>query len=867
MEATNEPDRSGENLSHVSGPKVPPRDNPIWQSPMYQQYWSNKDQIPSEILLFYRMGDFYELFAHDAIIAAPLLGIQLTARNKDKDIPVPMCGVPVHALSNYVKKILAQNKKIALCEQVEEAGKAIKLVKREIVQILTPGLPIDLEHTESDSACWGIYIYWDNQEEGSLHLFDLLRGETIISQFKSSGELIDLCFKFSPKEYILSKSNSEQKEHFEKLIPKLKTQPRSAYIDGNNSRELLENYLSFTQRCDSRTTLKLIGNEKELSKQGDGGLSEYAYLSGSVIEQWGIQSHLFEILNKCASSMGARQLKYLLNTPLQRTDRIKVRQQLFQSFGNYQEILNLSRQLYDFERLLGRFRLGVESAIEIFRLQQSLKTSQAILKILNLSEPVWEKFFQAEDLQDVLLLQFQLKDLFAELDSALDLEKDFKKMSDLSELFKVGYDKELDRLKEIKNGAQEWLNQYQEKLRKQSDISSLKVRYNRIFGYYIEVTKIHAKKVPEFFEKKQSMVNAERYVTDELKNKEQQILGAEAQLQARARYLIQKIRSLILEKINELRSLGKHMAWIDALAGVRKAMQELKRFGPWVEPELKSSSFFFDFQECRHPVIEKLEGNFVANSLSLGGEESNRLLLLTGPNMAGKSTLMRQMGVNLLLAQCGFWVPAKSAKLSPASAFFSRMGASDNIFAGQSTFMLEMSECAEILDKADSNSFILIDEIGRGTSTQDGLAIAKAVLEYLHSEIRALCIFATHYQELNTMTAELPAATNASMAIKEWKNSLIFLRQLRFEAAQNSYGIHVAKLAGLPKTVLEKAKQNFFAKENSQEQLGLFIAPKETEAEEKKETNKLEEKLKEIELDELSPKEAWLTLEKLKKTL
>jgi DNA mismatch repair protein MutS len=439
------------------------------------------------------------------------------------------------------------------------------------------------------------------------------------------------------------------------------------------------------------------------------------------------------------------------------------------------------------------------------------------------------------------------------------------------ELIREGFDAEFDRLQALNIESETWLQNYEESLRSETQIASLKVRSNRVFGYYIEITKTHLTKVPANFERKQTTVGGERFSTLELREREREILTASSRAEARALKILGELVDSVLALDATLQIFVEIFSFVDALAGVKRAVRSLAAYGPWSEPvAVEAAHVFFEIEEARHPILEALYKDFVPNSLSLD-VKTERLLLLTGPNMAGKSTLMRQTGLCLLLAQCGFQVPARSMRFVPCSGFFSRMGASDRILSGESTFMVEMKETAAILREADERSFVLIDEIGRGTSTTDGLSIARAVLEHLHDRVQALCVFATHYHELSEDAARLSHAFNASMGIREWKGDLVFLRKLVREAAASSYGLYVAKWAGLPQSLLNRAHkelERLSALEKSgtaaKDQMSLFSAPPALDNEEFQRLKSLQEQILSTDLDALSPKAAWSLLEDLR---
>jgi DNA mismatch repair protein MutS len=424
------------------------------------------------------------------------------------------------------------------------------------------------------------------------------------------------------------------------------------------------------------------------------------------------------------------------------------------------------------------------------------------------SQKCWNDFFSSEQLPFIDSTAPALDDFLSSLENALNLDLDTTRLDELKDYIRPGYNEEFDRLKNIFSLTQSWLETYEEELKAKTAIGNLKIRYNRIYGFYIEVTKTHLNKIPDFFIRRQTMVNAERFTTDILKNKEREVIEADANIEACAKEILDNLSEKIRNQDEFLKVCLDQFAWIDAWAGIKKSITNLSRFGEWARPEIlaEQTTMCFELVDSRHPLIEERQGSFVSNSLSLNQNDC-RLVLLTGPNMAGKSTLMRQCGICLFLAQCGIFVPASKLKLTPFHSFFSRMGATDKILEGDSTFMVEMKEMSCMLNEMCDRSFLLIDEIGRGTSTQDGLSIAQALLEYLHNQTKAVVIFATHYHELSQVAQRLSNAKNASMSIQEHNGELVFLRSLEWNAAPSSYGIHVAEMAGLPSEILKRSRE------------------------------------------------------------
>ena len=856
---------------------VPPRESPVWKTPLYEQYWSIKDGVPGAFL-FFRLGDFYELFGQDAVEAAPLLEVQLTSRNKDAETPVPMCGVPVHAIENYAERLLAHGKKIALCEQLSEPGVGTKkIVERGVVRILTPGLPVDDSRLEAKSSHWMMIVGLGAGEKADVLLYDFLAGQLLEGEVSDLSQIEDLLSRHDPKEVLvpmdlLSGKNSRRKKATW-LDESGRWYSRLTPWAGQRAREILEGYLLYTQRCSAEKLASFLPEAKALLPSQSSGSKTWAELPVQVSEQWNLVPDLFELLDGCGSAVGSRRLRTLIENPLADSVRIQTRQKVLSGLDGSSEILALSREVYDFERLLGRFRVGAAAPKELLRFLHSLVHVERVLTHDKLNRNAWAALVSSEGLKPWTHLLEHLRALKESLVSALETTVDVQRLSSLTELIRVGFDADFDRLRSLKEDSQKWLADYEERLKQETSIPSLKVRYNRVFGYYIEVTKTHLAKTPAHFERKQTTVSGERFTTAELRERESEILSADLKAESKAKDILEQLARGILAQDGELKHLIEGFSWVDALLGLSERVRKLERFGPWIFPEVQTGDFHFSIQDLRHPIIEAQSVNFVPNSIELGSG-SQRIMVLTGPNMAGKSTLMRSTGLALVMAQSGFPVPASRMTLSPAHGFFSRMGAQDKILQGESTFMVEMKETSRLLRDANRQSFVLVDEIGRGTSTQDGLAIARAVLEDLHDRVGALVIFATHYHELSDVAAKLPQAVNASMSIQEWNGDLVFLRQLELKPAASSYGIFVAKMAGLPRDLVRKAERYYEAFRvdgpRPDSQLSMFdSAPvvASISLPSVPTPSKVEEELSAVDLDDLTPRQAWLLIEQLKSKL
>jgi DNA mismatch repair protein MutS len=853
---------------------VPPRDNEVWKTPMFEQYWKIRESLEnlSNVVLFYRMGDFYELFGQDAVTAAPVLSVLLTARHKDADLPVPMCGVPGHAVDTYIERLLAKNIKVAVCEQIAggdlDSGQKTKLIERKIVRILTPGL---LPHIDNSSIEISYLLVFRKCGTGAeICLFDFLGQKSFVGVIQGTEELKSLFLRHRFSEILVSPGDKTYLEkllkgttYFEKLERLLTFWPQE-----DSAENLLESYLRFTQRKEHFPFEKLSLERFELfQKKG------FATLMPEVLEQWNIHSELVDFLQGSASVLGARRLRSLLTRPLKDVNRIHARQSFYSYIlrGPRSQFLTQATDVYDLEKLLGRIQMGAAKPKELLRFEMSLKAVLAALKSYDLQHADFlrlEKFEELAPLHQVVETAARLSaELGQKLQSDLDPHEMGQKNEDLSIYLKSGFDSKLDELKEVAEKSEAALSEFEARLRSETQIGSLKVRQNKVFGFYIEVTKTHISKVPETFIRKQTTVGGERFTHPELQKMEVHIEQSEKQLQELSHKILEELLKSIQRHAPILRQLFEGFSFFEAFVGVARKLDGQPHGKKWVLPKVVEGDFFFEISEGRHPLVEKLLGyqkEFVPQTLALGRPvSSKRLLLLTGPNMAGKSTLMRLIGIHLFLAQAGFPVPAKSMSLAPAHSFFSRMGAQDRILSGESTFMVEMTECAQILKNANSQSFVLIDELGRGTSTEDGLALASAVIEFLHDETQSLTLFATHFHELSEKGITLQNLQNASMAIQEWKGELIFLRRLEMKPAESSYGLFVARLAGVQNKVIKRAAEllpQIQSKTVSRDmRLPLFSnEPQESHIEKQIET---------LDMDELSPRKAWELLAELQKKI
>jgi len=788
-------------------------------TPLMKQYLQIKKDYPHEIL-FFRMGDFYEMFGDDAKVASQILGIALTSRSHGKTDRVPLAGVPYHSAERYLTKLVQAGKKVVICEQTEEASPSKKLVKREVVEIITPGT-VTLDQVIENQKNHYLAGLIEDEKEMGLALVDLTTGEFKIDQ-NQKGKILEELEVLSPAEILIPDSWLEEKikylqafaanSHFtgfenwkydyDSAHKNLTEQLQVASLEGFGCQNLklgivaagaVLSYLKETKK----TLLSHLNKISVLQDKGE------MFLDANTIRNLelfpssasGPSISLFSVLNRTKTAMGGRLLKSWLGKPLLSLPKILDRQNAIAELVlNSEAKSGLGEKLSfisDLERLSGKIGYGKATPKDLLGLKESLKIVPVIQKQLTalkspLLKSIKDNFPKADDL--VNLIESSISD-----DPPLVLNE--------GGMIKKGFDSDLDKLREMVSKNKEWILNLQKEEREKSGISSLKVGYNQVFGYYIEVTTPHLAKVPANYIRKQTLTNAERFITPELKEREDLILNAQETINLKEYELFLQIRSQVAERTKDIQKTAELLSAIDVLTALASVATD---FG-YTRPEVNQASEVL-IKEGRHPVLEKVldSGRFIPNETRLS--DSELIHIITGPNMAGKSTYLRQVGLIVLLAQMGSFVPAQKAKIGIVDRIFTRVGAMDNITLGQSTFLVEMNETANILNNATSKSLILLDEIGRGTSTFDGLSIAWAVTEHIHNQIQAKTLFATHYHELTELATFLPQVKNYNVAVKESKGEVIFLRKIVPGGCDDSYGIEVAKLAGIPKEVLERAK-------------------------------------------------------------
>lgn len=788
------------------------------------QYYRIKQEYPGTILLF-RVGDFYETFADDAVLVSKELGITLTKRNNGGD-QTPLAGFPFHALDNYLPKLVKKGHKVAVCEQTEdpeEAKKAgRKIVEREVTEITTPGLTLSTKLLEHKRNNYIAALNWNNGTVG-VAFSDISTGEFALAQI-GDKQVEQLLAAVQPSEILLrkkSKQNLAQVFHHYNLTflddwvfegdygYKLLTDHFKVHsLKGFGVEELktahvaagsLMHYMQETQKTHLRHLRRLYAYESSEFMALDAATKRNLELTASI-QEGGTEGTLISILDKTCTAMGGRLLRRWVMRPLKKLKPIQQRLDAVEVLhGNHEIRNNLREELEhvgDMERLISRISIGRANARDLVQLKLSLAQ---IPKIKSQISAIDNPLLKSVSGRLKLLIELQER-----IQSAINDEPPAGLRD--GGIFRNGFNQELDELRDIAQNGKKYIARIKDELVKAHHIPSLKIGYNKVFGYYIEITNAHKDKVPDTFIRKQTLVNAERYITPELKEIEEKILSAEERSKTLEYELFEELRLYVAEFADDIQLIAQAMAEIDGL----QSFAEVAFRNNYCKPEVRNDEKI-SIKKGRHPVVEKslpMGEPFIPNDIELDNSE-NQILIITGPNMAGKSIILRQTGLIVLLAQIGSFVPAESAFIGLVDKIFTRVGASDNLAAGESTFLVEMNEAANILNNATPHSLILLDEVGRGTSTFDGLSIAWALAEYLHNHapVAAKTLFATHYHELNELEQLYERAKNFNVQVKEHAGKVIFLRKLIRGGADHSYGIQVADMAGLPKVVIERAKE------------------------------------------------------------
>ena len=859
-------------------------------TPMMRQYQRIKKDYPDAIL-FFRMGDFYEMFLEDAKVASKILGITLTSRNKNN--PIPMCGIPHHSANLYISKLIKSGKSIAVCEQVEDPRQAKGLVKREVIRVVTPGTVLDENLLDPKNHHFLVSLYFGKESSGLASL-DISTGLFHVMELSPDNHdslLSDELTKLEPREVIVPESAFNDNGTSQNLLQQesycLRPREDWTFSYTQARRVLLEHFKTQSLEgfgcealpsaiCAAGALIHYLQETQKSSLQHINTLSTFSadhfmQLDPSTVASLElVQSSegqrkysLLGLLDESCTPMGARRIKDWILRPLISMTEIVKRQELIEEFKNNllqrNEARELLKSIFDMERLLSRISLSACNPRDLV----ALKTSIQVLPILETvfrtaSSPHMAQYISAWD---------NLEPVFELIDKTLSDSPPLQFRE--GNLIKPGCHPELDRLKTITRNGNQLIADLETREREKTHIPQLKVGYNKIYGYYIEVTKKNLDRIPDTYIRKQSLVNTERFISPELKEYESEIMGAEEKIQQLEQQLFQELRLKIAENGTRIQSMAFIISEIDAFAG----LAEVAHRHDYCRPTL-SEGDILKIKNGRHPLIEAMDSDhsFIPNDTLLDCKE-NQILIITGPNMAGKSTYLRQVALITLMAHIGSFVPAEEAEVGMVDRIFSRVGAQDHLAKGQSTFMVEMNETANILNNATEKSLLILDEIGRGTSTFDGISIAWSIIEYLEGprNIGAKTLFATHYHELTELAQVFPGIKNYFVQVKEWNDEIIFLRKILPGGADKSYGIQVARLAGLPEAVLKRAHEVLFNLENSEfdelgtpklglsqgspnpphsVQLGLFPEP----------TSPLIQLLKEINPDNLTPRQA---LEKL----
>ena len=860
-------------------------------TPMMQQYHKIKEQYPDSIL-FFRMGDFYEMFEDDAKIAAKRLDIALTSRNKGSGEKTPMAGVPAHSAESYIAELIDQDFSVAICEQLEDPSEASGLVKRDVIRVITPGTIIENEILDSSENNFLTSVVKFEERIGISYV-DISTGDFFITEIDGQKveKVWDEIDRIKPREVIFDKT-IEKSSKYEYLANKLdfvvknkdKMNYEKAYkilIDHFNTQSLsgfgcddlragviaagqIMNFLKDTQK---RTIFHI--NKLKRYNIDDYMVLDYSTRRNleltSTIRENKKEGSLLSIIDKTTTAMGSRLIKRWINQPLIEKDRIIARlnavDELSDNYLKMQEIKENLEEIYDLERILSKITYETANARDLAFLRTSLN------KLPEIKESIKE--FESEYINKLYKNFDTLEDLFTLIEESIVEDPPVTVRE--GNLIKKGYDQELDELRSMRDEGKDWITNLQKEERERTNISSLKVGFNKVFGYYIEVTNANLDKVPDDYERKQTLSNSERYITPELKEKEAKVLGAEEKINDMEYDIFVEIRNKISDNINRVKESATIISKIDVILSLGIVAIE----NNYCKPEINNSNKI-EIKNGRHPVVEKMvTERFVPNDTFLDNED-NRFLIITGPNMSGKSTYMRQVALIILLAQIGSFIPAKRASIGLVDRIFTRVGASDDLTTGQSTFMVEMNEVSNIVNNATEKSLIILDEVGRGTSTYDGVSIAWAVTEYINdpNKIGARTLFATHYHELTELEEKHEGIKNYNVLVEEDEKGVHFLYKIEPGQADQSYGIEVARLAGIPQEIIINAERLLkkLESQNNQEKMKYKLEKKEEKKQKEqlelfKSESELEKKIKDFDILDVTPMEAMNFLYEIKKDL
>ena len=830
-------------------------------TPMMKQYMETKSQY-QDCILFYRLGDFYEMFFDDALTASRELEITLTGKNCGQEERAPMCGVPYHAVEGYLNKLVSRGYKVAICEQTEDPKQAKGIVKREVVRIVTPGTNVDaqaLDETKNNYIMCIVYI----ADRYGISVADISTGEYLVTELPDSARLMDEISRFVPAEIICNEAFYMSGMDLDGLKDRLGItiySLESWYFDDSLCREKLLEHFHVSgfgglgledYDCGIISAGALLQYLLETQKNSLSNLTHITpYVTGKymlldsatrrnlelceTLREKQKRGSLLWVLDKTKTAMGARMLRKCVEQPLIDKKEIVLRLDAVEELKNQaisrEEIREYLSPVYDLERLLTKITYGTANPRDLTAFKTSLEMLPPIRYLL--------EEMQSDLLKEIYKDMDSLEDLCSLLKSAIRDEPPIAMKE--GNIIRDGYNEEVDKLRRAKSDGKDWLAKLENEEREKTGIKNLKIKYNKVFGYYLEVTNSYKSMVPDYYTRKQTLANAERYITPELKELEDMILGAEDKLYALEYELYCGVRDQIASQVDRIQRTAKAVAWLDTFTSLALVAER----NGYVRPNINEKGVI-DIKDGRHPVVERMipNGTFISNDTYLD-DKKHRISVITGPNMAGKSTYMRQAALIALMAQIGSFVPAAKANIGLSDRIFTRVGASDDLASGQSTFMVEMTEVANILRNATSRSLLILDEIGRGTSTFDGLSIAWAVIEYISDSrlLGAKTLFATHYHELTELEGKISNVNNYCIAVKEKGDDIVFLRKIVKGGADKSYGIQVAKLAGVPDLVIERAKE--IVEELSNEDITAKvseIAAKERTTKKKQKTRRYDE--------------------------
>ena len=788
-------------------------------TPLMKQYKEIKSNFEDSIL-FFRLGDFYEMFFEDAVKASKELGLTLTSRNKEKNADVPLAGIPFHSADSYITKLVSKGYKVAICEQTEDPKTAKGIVKREVVKIITPGTVVDVEALDAKSNNYLMSILKVDNKLGVAYI-DITTGEFKVTEVEKDDDFVKLfneVNKIEPKEVLVTEDfYGEIKEKLDDFLQKNdsvvtfvnKVRDSAKYLMEYFEIVSLESYGikdkkgiigAAAMALDYVATMQ-VEHELTVEKIEFVNISNYAEINAITSRnlellknqrEKTVYGSLLWVLDECKTSMGTRLLKRFINNPLLNIDKIKKRQEDVQYFIDNilirEDLREKLEDIYDLERLLGKIIFGSENGKDLTALKKTIKSAVEIMKILENTD-----FFKSIDV-NILFECYKI------IDDSINEDAPFSVRE--GGIIKSGYSQELDEIRNIMNSGKDFLLDIEQREREATGIRNMKIKFNKVFGYFIEITKSNLNMVPEHYIRKQTLSNSERYITPELKKYEDTIINSKAKIEDLEYHLFKEVSRKVKEHRKILSKLAERLAYIDVM--VSFAVNAIEN--DYVKPEM-SEEYSFEIVDGRHPVVEKLIGrtDYVSNDTIFTEKES--FVVLTGPNMSGKSTYMKQIALISIMAQIGSFVPAGKARLSIIDKYLTRIGASDDILTGQSTFMVEMSEVSNILNNATEKSLIILDEVGRGTSTTDGVSIATAISMYIHDKIGAKTVFATHYHELTDLENKFSHIVNYRIEVDEKQGKVMFLRNIVKGGADKSYGIEVAKLAGLPKEILVESRK------------------------------------------------------------